>query len=105
LLLQNLEDALNDFKKVLEQDPQNLYAHYNEGLIKLLKNQAKEAYHSFTQAAKINPKQAETWNNRALALQLLKKWQKATLDIQKARKYNNSCERIEHNFKQISTNP
>lgn len=105
LLMRDYEEAKKEFDQVIANDPSYTMGYYNKGTLLMLQSDPRSAYSEFTKAVKLNSKIASVWNNRSICLYLLKKWQKALLDIRKAKKYFPQCERIKKNTKIISSHP
>jgi tetratricopeptide (TPR) repeat protein len=79
------DQAIADFRKALEVDPNYYLAWNNLGLTYKGKGELNEAIACYTKALKINPKFGIAYNNRARAYELLKQPDKAADDDNRAR--------------------
>jgi tetratricopeptide (TPR) repeat protein len=63
----DFEMVLRDLQKVLDLDPQFLYAYYNRGNMHCLQRDYRSALVDYTKALDLNSEFAEAWFNRGLA--------------------------------------
>jgi FG-GAP-like repeat/Tetratricopeptide repeat/ASPIC and UnbV len=63
----NLQRALDLFRAVLKQEPDNVTAHYCMGIIYLYQNQLAEAAQQFETVTRLDPNDAHAWLQRALS--------------------------------------
>ncbi|HBP10033.1 MAG TPA: (p)ppGpp synthetase, partial [Treponema sp.] len=84
---QNLyEEALNDFKKSVEHDPQCFRSIYYEGIVYSVQGKEKEAIECFDRSLAIDAFQSHVYYRRALALFNLGNYTKAMEDVNNALK-------------------
>lgn len=55
-LNEKYDQAIEEFKKAIHDNPEDAEAYYNLGVVYETKNMAKEAKEAFTKALELNPK-------------------------------------------------
>jgi tetratricopeptide (TPR) repeat protein len=73
-----LDTAKQKFDKVLQIDPKNMKAHYNLGLLMILKEDLKAALVEFETVYTLDPKQVSVLFHTARRAMQLKEWDKCT---------------------------
>ncbi|MCX5697998.1 MAG: tetratricopeptide repeat protein, partial [Candidatus Omnitrophica bacterium] len=63
----NFPQAISDFTKAIEINPNDAEAYYNRGLVYGTQGNFPQAISDFTKAIEINPNDAEAYYNRGLA--------------------------------------
>ena len=82
--LNEYEQAIKDFNKVIELNPNYAEAYYGRGYAYAELNQPERAIEDYSNAIKLNPKLAEAYNNRGLAYVKLNEYERAIKDYDKA---------------------
>ncbi len=62
----NLTQAMSDFNKAIEIDPEYADAYYNRGIIYAKQNNLTQAILDYNKAIELKPKYAEAYNNRGI---------------------------------------
>ncbi|MCZ6761777.1 MAG: tetratricopeptide repeat protein [Gammaproteobacteria bacterium] len=75
--LRRHDEAIRDFRKALDADPQLADAHNNLGVSLQATGYSEEAIESFSRAAELRPAYADAWNNKGLACQALGRFEEA----------------------------
>ncbi|MCZ6687001.1 MAG: tetratricopeptide repeat protein [Gammaproteobacteria bacterium] len=78
------DEAIRDFGKALDADPQLADAHNNLGVSLQATGNYEEAIESFSRATKLQPKHADAWNNEGLACQALGRFDQALVAHRRA---------------------
>ena len=79
----NLSQAISDFTKVIEINPNYAEAYNNRGLAYYIQGNLPQAILDFTKAIEINPNFAGAYNNRGVAYYATKEYDKAWKDVHK----------------------
>jgi len=82
--LNEYEQAIKDFNKVIELNPNYAEAYYGRGYAYAELNEYERAIEDYSNAIKLNPKFAEAYNNRGLAYVKLNEYERAIKDYDKA---------------------
>ena len=85
------QGALRDLEEALQADPRNFWAYMSRGVIWLQMESYQRAIADATQAIALNPRNPDNWspyNLRAMAHLLLKEYEAAAQDWEKARQFN-----------------
>ena len=77
--------AIEDYTKAIDLKPDFAIAYNNRGVTFLSNNAAHQAIEDYTTAIRLNPELALPYYNRGAAYLLLKKWEKARVDLIAAR--------------------
>ncbi|MFH1227619.1 MAG: tetratricopeptide repeat protein [Planctomycetota bacterium] len=83
-----LEEAIPDFKKVLEYDPKSHIAYFARAIIEEDKKQYDDAIKSYTKAIELYPEYDMAYNNRGVIYKDKKEMDKAFADYDKAIELN-----------------
>ena len=67
------EEAIKDYDKVIELNPQYDGAHYNRGVVKNYLGYYEEAIKDFDKAIELDPKNAKAFMKKGKALESLEK--------------------------------
>jgi tetratricopeptide (TPR) repeat protein/S1-C subfamily serine protease len=86
--LKRYEEAINDFTKVIEINPQSVYAYYNRGLLYGKQEKSELAIANFTKAIEINPQFAQAYYTRGAGYILQRKIELGIADFTKAIEIN-----------------
>jgi tetratricopeptide (TPR) repeat protein len=78
------EEAEIYMRRALNENAMSDASHYNYGLILKALKRPTEALEQFTQALKIGPSVAETWNNRGTVFRDLRRYREALADFDQA---------------------
>jgi len=76
--------AIKAFSKLIEIEPNNIYAHINLGIAKMDLGNYISAIDYFTKAIELDSENADAYKNRALAYYSLDKEDEALLDYKKS---------------------
>ena len=82
------EEAIEDYTKAIELNPQLAEAYYNRGLAKSRLGQNEEAIKNYDQAIELNPQLAEAYCNRGIAKNRLREYEEAIKDFNQAIELN-----------------
>lgn len=82
--LGNNQNAMADYRAAILIDPRNAFAHYNIGNILMFHGQFLQAVSSYSEVLEINPRDEAALTNRAIAKAVLKQYQSAREDLEKA---------------------
>ena len=82
--LGNNQNAMGDYRAAILIDPRNAFAHYNIGNILMFHGQFLQAITSFDEVLEINPRDEAAFTNRAIAKAVLKQYDSARKDLEKA---------------------
>ena len=80
----NIKEALAEFDRALEIDPNNAQALYGRGLLYQSEKQHQSAIHDFTAANGLRPQLVEPLLGRAISYLALDKFKEAALDLDEA---------------------
>ena len=78
-------DAINDFSKAIQLNPDYAESYTNRGGVYVQLDDFVQARYDFTKAIEINPKMSQAYNNRAIVFYQLKQYTKAWEDLQKTK--------------------
>ena len=78
------DDAIAQFSKAIELDPQFAWAYYNRGFTYFLLGQYQRAIEDYTEAIRLDPQDGAAYASRTLAYTALGRDQEAERDIEKA---------------------
>ncbi len=90
LLMERFQDALNDFDRALDINPNYASAWSNKGLVLSDLNRQNEAIAAFDRALDINPNDVNTWNNRGIILYQLGRKNDALSSFERAIEIDNN---------------
>ena len=79
--------AIKLFSKLIEVEPNNIYAYINLGIAKMDLGNYDIAIDYFTKAIDLDPENADAYKNRALAYYSIDKEEKALLDYKKSTQF------------------
>ncbi|MCP4364404.1 MAG: tetratricopeptide repeat protein [Planctomycetes bacterium] len=80
------EEAISNYTKALEIEPQSAEVYASRGLAYSQIGQNDKAISDFNKALEINPQYALAYNNRAVVYYTIKEYDKAWKDVHKAQK-------------------
>ena len=80
----NLVQAISDYSRAIEIDPNHTHAYNNRGNVYVEQNNFAQAISDCTKAIEINPNYAEAYNNRGVAYYMAEDYDKAWADVHKA---------------------
>jgi len=86
--LNKYEQAIEDFSKAIELNPDDAEAYYNRGLAYAKLNEHEQAIEDYGKAIKLNPNYAEAYNNRGVAYAKLNEHEQAIKDYDETIKLN-----------------
>lgn len=78
------EMVLRDYDKVIELDPQSVYAYFNRANVRCVQKDYRAALVDFNEAIRIDPEFAEAYFNRGLVYLYLGETKKGIEDLSKA---------------------
>ncbi len=76
--------AIKTFSKLIEIEPNNIYAYINLGIANMDLGNYENAIDCFTKAIELDPENSDAYKNRALAYYSIDKEEKALLDYKKS---------------------
>src|SRR5208283_1984353 len=80
---EQFDQAIADFSKAIEVNPNSEKAYDSRGNIYLLKGQADQAIADYSKVIALNPKNLKAYNNRAIAFQSKRQFDQAIADYSK----------------------
>ena len=80
----NFQEAVTNFTKAIQIDPNDAMAYYNRGVAYADQKQYDRAIADYGKAIQIDPNYANAYNNRGIAYKNLKQYERAISDYGKA---------------------
>jgi len=78
------EQAIEDFSKAIELNPNDAVAYYNRGLAYAKLNEHERAIEYYGKAIKLNPNDAKAYGNRGIAYSEILRYEESARDFKKA---------------------
>ncbi len=95
--LKQYREAIQDYDKVIELNPEDAEAYNNRGIAKADLKQYQEAIQDYDKAIELNPEYADAYNNRGATKVTLEQYREAIQDYDKALELNPGFSDAIHN--------